>query len=87
MSCRIWPNPEFEQGAVGRQPLCSFEEANIFPEQGMHQMNNPSHRVSLYNIYFMFMIVHLHVGVWWKLVALRTPLQEYVVYPAMDLEW
>jgi hypothetical protein len=27
------------------------------------------------------MIVHLHVGVLWKLVALRIPLQEYLVYP------
>jgi hypothetical protein len=29
----------------------------------------------------MFMIVHLHVGVLWKIVALRTPLQVYLVYP------
>jgi hypothetical protein len=43
-------------------------------------MHTP-HRVSLYNIYFMFMIVYLCVGVWWKLIALPTPLQEYLVYP------
>jgi hypothetical protein len=39
-------------------------------EQDKHQLHNPSHRVSLYNIYFMFMIVHLRVGVQWNLVAL-----------------
>jgi hypothetical protein len=32
------------------------------------------------------MIVHLHVGVLWKLVALRTPLQEYLVYPMKGVE-
>jgi hypothetical protein len=35
----------------------------------------------------MFMIVYLRIGVRWKLVALRTPLQEYLIYPTMDLEW
>jgi hypothetical protein len=43
-------------------------------------MHTP-HMVSLYNICFMFMIVHLRVGVLWKLVALWTPLQEYPAYP------
>jgi hypothetical protein len=46
--------------------------------------------VLLYNIYFMLMIVHLRVGVGWKLVALRTPLQEYLVYPHdgfRTIEW
>jgi hypothetical protein len=42
MSCRIGPNTEFEQGAVEGQPSRSFEEANLFPEQGKHQMHNPS---------------------------------------------
>jgi hypothetical protein len=63
MSCHIGPNAEFEQGAIRGQPSRSFEEANLFPEQGKHRMHTPSHRVSLYNIYFMFMIVHLCVGV------------------------
>jgi hypothetical protein len=46
--------------------------------------------VSLYNIDFMFMNVHLYIGVGWKLVALRTPLQEYLVYPHIGfrtIEW
>jgi hypothetical protein len=63
MSCRIGPNVEFEQGAVRGQPSLSFEEANLFPEQGKHRMHTPSHMVSLYNIYFIFMVVHLHIGV------------------------
>jgi hypothetical protein len=36
------------------------------------------------------MIVHLRVGVVWKLDALRTPLHEYLVYPHdgfRTLEW
>jgi hypothetical protein len=90
MSCHIGPNTELEQGAFGGQPSRSFEEAILFPEQGKHRIHTPSHRVSLYNIYFVFMIVHLRVGVWWKLVALWTPLQEYLVYPHDGfrmLEW
>jgi hypothetical protein len=38
----------------------------------------------------MFMIVHLRVGVGWKLDALRTTLHEYLVYPHdgfRTLEW
>jgi hypothetical protein len=45
--------------------------------------------LSFYNIYFMFMIVHLCVGILWKLVALWTPpppLQEYLVYPTKEIE-
>jgi hypothetical protein len=42
MPCHIGPNVEVEQGAVGGQPSRSFEEANLFPEQGNHQMHNPS---------------------------------------------
>jgi hypothetical protein len=34
----------------------------------------------------MFMIVHLRVGVGWKLVVLQTALQEYLVYPHDGLE-
>jgi hypothetical protein len=41
MSYRIGPNIELEQGAVGGQPLPSFEETNPFPEQGKHRMYNP----------------------------------------------
>jgi hypothetical protein len=63
MSCHIGPNTNFEQWAIGRQPSRSFEEANLFPEQGKHRIYNPSHRFSLYNIYFIFRIVHLCVGV------------------------
>jgi hypothetical protein len=63
MSCHIGPNTEFEQGAIGGQPSQSFEEANLFPEQGKQRMHTPSHRVFLYNIYFMFLIVPLCVGV------------------------
>jgi hypothetical protein len=29
----------------------------------------------------MLMIVHLHIGVRWTLVALRTPLHVHFVYP------
>jgi hypothetical protein len=42
MSCRIGPNAEVGQGAVGVQPSPSFEEANPFPEQGKHRMYNLS---------------------------------------------
>jgi hypothetical protein len=83
MSCRIEPNTELEQGAAGGQPSSSFEETNPFPEQGKHRMHNPS-ICSLYNIYFMYMIVHLHSGVGWNLAALGlSPLHEYLVYPTM----
>jgi hypothetical protein len=41
MTCRIEPNVEVEQGAVGGQPSRSFEEANSFPEQGKHRLHNP----------------------------------------------
>jgi hypothetical protein len=34
------------------------------------------------------MIVHLHIGVGWNLVALGLfLLQRYLVYPTMNLEW
>jgi hypothetical protein len=42
MSCRIGPNAEVEEGAIGGQPLQIIEEANLFPEQGKHRMHNPS---------------------------------------------
>jgi hypothetical protein len=41
MSCHIGPNAEVEQGAIGGQPLRSFEEANTFPKQGKHRLHNP----------------------------------------------
>jgi hypothetical protein len=68
MSCCIGPNTEVGQGAVGGQPSQSFEETNPFPEQGKHRMHHPSIG-SLYNIYFMYMIVHLCEGVGWNLAA------------------
>jgi hypothetical protein len=74
MSSHIGPNADLEHGAFGGQHLQSIEEANLFPEQDKHRLHNPSHRFLLYNIYFNFMIVHL-------LVALRAPLQVYLVYP------
>jgi hypothetical protein len=53
-------------------------------------MHNPSIG-SLYNIYFMYMVVHLHEGVGWNLAALVLfPLCEYLVYPHdafRTLEW
>jgi hypothetical protein len=70
MTCHVGPNTEFKQGAVEGQPSRSFEEANFFPEQGKHRLHIPSHRVSLYNLYFMSMLVHLRIGVLWSLVAL-----------------
>jgi hypothetical protein len=80
MSCRRGPNTELEQGAAGGQPSQSFEEANPFPEQGKHRMHNPSVG-SLYNIYFMYMTLHLRVGVGWNLTALGLfSLHEYLVY-------
>jgi hypothetical protein len=42
MSCRIEPNTEVEQGAVGGQHSRSFEEANISFEPDKHRMRNPS---------------------------------------------
>jgi hypothetical protein len=90
MSYHKGPNTELEHGTVGGQPSQSFEEANPFPEQGKHRMYNPSVG-SLYNIYFMYMIVHLCVGVGWNLAALGLfPLHEYPVYPhdgCRTLEW
>jgi hypothetical protein len=42
---------------------------------------------SLYNIYFMYMIVYLRAGVGWNLAALGLfPLHEYLVYLTMVLE-
>jgi hypothetical protein len=41
----------------------------------------------LYNIYFMYMIMHLRAGVGWNLAALGLfPLHEYLVYPHDGLE-
>jgi hypothetical protein len=83
MSCRIGPNTELERGAAERQPPSSLEETNPFSEQGKHRMHNPSIG-SLSNIYFMYMIVHLRLGVGWNLAALGLfPLHEYLVYPTM----
>jgi hypothetical protein len=62
MLCCMGPNAEFEEGALRGQPSRSFEETNIFPEQGKHRIHTP-HRFPLYNIYFMFMIMHLFVVV------------------------
>jgi uncharacterized membrane protein YbaN (DUF454 family) len=85
MSCRIGPNTELEQGAVGGQSSQNFEETNSFPEQGKHGCILLPY-VSL-NIYFMYMIVHLRTGVGWNLVALGLfSIQRYLVYPTMDLE-
>jgi hypothetical protein len=75
MSCRIGPNAKLEQGVFGGQHSSSFEEANFSPGQGKHRWHTPFICFSLYNLYFMFMIVHLRVGVLWNLVALWTPLQ------------
>jgi hypothetical protein len=86
MSCRIGPNTELEWGAAGGQPPSSLEETNPFSEQGKHRMYNPS-ICSLYNIYFMYMIVHLRSGVGWNLAALGLfPLHEYLAYPHDGLE-
>jgi hypothetical protein len=62
MSCRTGSSDEFQLGAFGGQPSRSFEEANLFLEQGKHRMHTP-HRVLLYNSDFMVMIGHLRVGV------------------------
>jgi hypothetical protein len=80
------PNTELEQGATGGQPSSSFEETNPFSKQGKHRMHNPSIG-SFYNTYFMYMIVHLHSGVGWNLVALGLfSLHEYLIYPNDGLE-
>jgi hypothetical protein len=66
------------------------KKSNIVSKQGKHQMYNPSIG-SLYNIYFMYMIMHLCVGVGWNLAALGLfPLHEYLVYPHdgfRTIEW
>jgi hypothetical protein len=86
MSCRIGPNTELERGAAGGQPSLSFEETNPFPEQGKHRMHNLSIG-SHYNIYFMYMSVHLRSGVGWNLAAIDLfPLHEYLVYRHDGLE-
>ncbi len=69
MSCRIGPNAELERGAAGSQTPSSLEETNCFSEQGKHRCIILVY-VSFYNIYFMYMIVHLRTGVGWNLVAL-----------------
>jgi hypothetical protein len=51
MSYCIGSNIEVEQGAVGGQPSRIFEEANIFFEQGKHQMHNPSIRFTSFIIF------------------------------------
>jgi hypothetical protein len=75
-----------ERGVAGGQPPSSLEETNPFSEKGKHQMHNPFIG-SLYNTYFMYMIVHLRLGVGWNLAALGLfPLHEYPVYPHDGLE-
>jgi hypothetical protein len=49
-------------------------------------MHNPSIDFSLCNIYFMFIIVHLRIGVQWNLVALWTPLQVILFTPTKAIE-
>jgi hypothetical protein len=49
--------------------------------QGKHRLHIPLYMVSLYNFYFMFLGVHLHIGVLWNLVALQTPLTSHLVFP------
>jgi hypothetical protein len=86
MSCRIGPNTELERGAAGGQTPSSLDETNCFSEQGKHRFIILVY-VLPYNIYFMYMIMHLRTGVGWNLVALGLfPLQRYLVYPTMDLE-
>jgi hypothetical protein len=71
MSYRIGSNTELEQGAFGGQHWRSFPKTNSpSVEQGKHRLHNRSHRVSFYNRYIMFMIVHLCIEVQWNLVAL-----------------
>jgi hypothetical protein len=62
MSCRIGPNVEVDQGVVEGQPSQSFEEANFFLNKASTECIILLY-VSLDNIYFMFMIVHLCIGV------------------------
>jgi hypothetical protein len=82
MPCHIGSNTALEQGVFGGQHMTSFTETNPLSfEQGKHRLHNPSHRVSLYNLYFISIIVHLDIGVQWNLVALRTPLQVILVTP------
>jgi uncharacterized membrane protein YbaN (DUF454 family) len=69
MSCHIGSNTELEREATGGQPSSSLEETNSFPEQGKHRCIILVY-VLFYNIYFMYMIVHLHTRVRWNLVAL-----------------
>jgi hypothetical protein len=49
-------------------------------------MNDPSIGFLLCNLYFMFMIVHLRIGVQWNLVALWTPLQVTLFTPMKAIE-
>jgi hypothetical protein len=58
----------------------------LFLSKGKHRMHNSSIG-SLYNTYFMYIIVHLRSGFWWNLAALGLfPLHEYLVYPHDGLE-
>jgi hypothetical protein len=66
------------------------KKSNIVSKQGKHRMHNSS-ICSLYNIYFMYMIVHLRARFGWNLAALGLfSLHEYIVYPHngfRTLEW
>jgi hypothetical protein len=81
MSCRIGPNTELERGVAGGKTPSSLEEANFFSEQGKHRCKILV-QILLYNIYSMYMIVHLRTGVGWNLAALGLfPLPRYFVTP------
>jgi hypothetical protein len=62
MLCRIGPNTELEQGVVGDNLRDALKKL-IFPLSKASTECIILLYVSFYNIYFMFMIVHLRVGV------------------------
>jgi hypothetical protein len=57
----------------------------LFLSKGKHRMHNTCIDL-LYNIYFIYMVVHLRIGVWWKPVALWLPLTRIPCLPYDGLE-
>jgi hypothetical protein len=57
-------------GALGSTFMKLKTNFVMFFSKGKHRLHNPSHWVSLYNLYFMFKLVYLCIGVIWSLVAL-----------------
>jgi hypothetical protein len=89
MSCRIGPNAEVEQGAVRGQPSQSFEEDNIFFEQGKHLMHNPYIGFTLEYLHYVYDCAFTCRSLM-ETSYITDPLTRYLVYPhdgCRTIEW